>query len=82
MSRIDRVRNEEVCRRAGVERVIVSSTDQRVLGLFVHVEKYGWVPYGQKGFDGGSKRRSARGRPKLGWMDGVKVTLGNTGMKA
>ena len=23
-----------------------------------------------------------RGRPRLGWMDGVKVALGNSGMKA
>ena len=24
--------------------------------------------------------RRVRGRPKLGWMDGVKVALGNRGM--
>ena len=28
----------------------------------------------------GSGRR-IRGRPRLGWMDGVKVALGNRGMK-
>ena len=31
VSRIDRVWNEEVCRRAGIERELVSITDQRVL---------------------------------------------------
>ena len=31
MSRMDRVRNEEVRRRAGIERVLVSRADQRVL---------------------------------------------------
>ena len=25
--------------------------------------------------------RQVRGRPRLGWMDGVKVALGNRGMK-
>ena len=31
VSRMDRVRNEEVCRRAGIERDLVSRADQRVL---------------------------------------------------
>ena len=38
--------------------------------------KNGWVPYGQKGIDGGSKWR-----PRFGWVDDVKVALGNRGMK-
>ena len=35
------------------------------------------VLYGQKGVDGG---RRVRGRPRLGWMDGVKVALENRGI--
>ena len=31
VSRMDRVRNEEVCRRAGTERELASTADQRVL---------------------------------------------------
>ena len=31
MSRMERIRNEEVRRRAGIERELVSRTDQRVL---------------------------------------------------
>ena len=38
VSRMDRVRNEEVCRRAGIERELVSRADQRVLKWFGHVE--------------------------------------------
>ena len=34
--------------------------------------KNGGVPSGLKGVDGG--------QPRLGWMDGVKVALGNSGM--
>ena len=34
VSRIDRVRNEEVRNRAGMERVLASRTDQRVLRWF------------------------------------------------
>ena len=33
--RMDRVRNEEVCRRAGLERELASRADQRVSRWFV-----------------------------------------------
>ena len=41
--------------------------------------KNGCVSYGQKGVDGGSGGQ-VRGRPRLGWMDGVKVAFGNRGI--
>ena len=36
---MDRVRNEEVCRRAGIERESTSKSDQRVFRWFWHVER-------------------------------------------
>ena len=39
VSRMDRVRNEEVRRRAGIEREFASRADQRVLRWFGHVER-------------------------------------------
>ena len=39
MSRMDRVGNEEVRRRAGIERELVRRADQRVLRWFEHVER-------------------------------------------
>ena len=36
---MDRVRNEEVRMRAGIERELASRADQRVLRWFVHVER-------------------------------------------
>ena len=36
---MDRVRNEEVRRRAGIERELSSRADQRVLRWFEHVER-------------------------------------------
>ena len=38
VSRMDRVKNEEVRRRAGKERKLASRADQRVLRWFGHVE--------------------------------------------
>ena len=39
VSRIDRVGNEDVRRRAGIERELASRADQRVLRWFGHVER-------------------------------------------
>ena len=39
VSPMDRVRNEEVRRRAGIERALASRADQRVLRWFGHVER-------------------------------------------
>ena len=55
---MDRVRNEEMSRRAGTEMELASKTNQRVLRLFGYVLKNGRVPYGQNGVDGGSKWRA------------------------
>ena len=37
--RMDRVRNDEVRLRAGIERELASRAEQRVLRLFEHVER-------------------------------------------
>ena len=37
--RMDRVRNKDVRRRAGIERELASRADQRVLRWFGHVER-------------------------------------------
>ena len=39
VSQMDRVTNEEVRRRAGIEKELVIRVDQRVLRWFGHVEK-------------------------------------------
>ena len=67
---MDRVKNEEVRRRAGIERELA---DQRVLRWFGHVERM-------------DEHRIARRvlmaevSGDLGWMDGVKLAFGNRGM--
>ena len=39
VSRMDRIRNEELRRRAGIGRELASRVDQRVLRWFGHVER-------------------------------------------
>ena len=77
--RMDRVRNEEVRRRAGIERELASRTDQRVLRWFGHVERMDEYRMARRVLMAEVSGGLVRGRPRLGWMDGVKVALGNRG---
>ena len=79
---MDKVRNEEVRRRAGIERELASRADQRVLRWIGHMERMDeavWRPHPPT-LVGKPSGGRVQGRPRLGWMDGVKVALGNRGM--
>ena len=73
VSRMDRVRNEEVRRRAGIERELASRADQRVLRWFVHVEIMDEYRIARSLLMAEVSGGLVQGRPRLGWMDGVKV---------
>ena len=77
---MDRVRNEEVHTRAGIERELASRADQRVLRWFGHLERMDEYRIDRRVLMAEVSGGWVRGRPKLGWMDGVKVALGNRGM--
>ena len=78
---MDRVRNEEVRRRARIERELASRAYQRVLRWFGHVVRMGEYRMARRVLMALVSGGRVRGRPRLGWMDGVKVELGNKGMK-
>ena len=80
VSRMDRVRNEEVRRRAGIQRELASRTDQRVLRWFGHVERMDEHHMARRVLTAEVSGGRERGRPRLGWMVGVKVSLSNRGI--
>ena len=80
VSRMDRVRNEEVRKRAGIERELASRADQRVLRWFGHVERMDDYHMMGRVLMAEVSGGRVRGRPRLSWMDGVKAALGNRGM--
>ena len=77
---MDRVKNEEVCRRAGIERELASRAYQRVLRWFGHVERMDEYRMARRVLMAEVSGGRVRGRPRLGWTDGVKVALFNRGM--
>ena len=66
-------------RRAGIERELASRTDQRILRWFGHVQRMDEYRIARRVLMAEVIGGRVRGRPRLGWMDGVKVALGNRG---
>ena len=74
---MNRVRNEEVRRRAGIERELASRADHRILRWFGHVERMDEYRMARRVLMAEVSGGWVRGRSRLGWMDGVKVAFGN-----
>ena len=77
---MDRCRNEEVHRRAGIERELTSRADQRVLRWFGHAERMDEYRMARMVLMTEVSGGRVEGRPRLIWMYGVKVALGSRGM--
>ena len=75
-----RVRNEEVCRKAGIKMELTSRVDQKVLRWLEHEERMYECRMARKLFVNGGSGGRVRGRPRLGSIDGVTVTLGSRWM--
>ena len=63
---MDRVRNEEVHRRAGIERELASRADQRVLRWFGYVDRMDEYRKARRVLMAEVSRGRERGRPRLG----------------
>ena len=67
-------------KRAGIERELASRADQRVFRWFGHVERMDEYRMIRRVLMVEVSRGRVRGRPRLGWMDGVKVAFCNRGL--
>ena len=79
VSRLDRVRNE-VVRARSVRREFAARVDMNVLRWGGHVERMDNERLLKKVMNAKVDGRSATGRPKFGWMDGVKRALNDRRM--
>ena len=80
VSRLDRVRNEIVRARTGVKRELAAGVDMNVLRWFGHVERMDNERLPKKVMNAKVDGRRAKGRPRFGWMDGVKRALNDRRM--
>ena len=62
-----------MCKRAGIERELASRADQRVLRWFGHVKRMDEYRMARIVLMVEVSGGRVRGRPRLFWMDGVKV---------
>ncbi|WP_435316529.1 reverse transcriptase domain-containing protein, partial [Klebsiella pneumoniae] len=80
VTRMDRVRNDVIRQRTGVETQLATRVDRNVLRWFGHVERMDNDTLLKRVLNAKVDGRWARGRPRLGWMDGVKNALQEKGM--
>ena len=80
VSRMDRVRNEVVRMRTGVRGDLATRVDMNVLRWFGHVERMENDRLLKRVMNAEVSGRGARGRPRFGWMDGVKRAIRDRGM--
>ena len=80
VSWLDRIRNEVVRVRTGVRRELAARVDMNVMRWFGHVGRMNNKRLLKKVMNVQVDGRSARGRPRFGWMDGVKRALNNRRM--
>ena len=80
VSQLDRVRYEVVTARTGVRRELAARVDMNVLRWFGHVERMDNELLLKKVMAAEVDRKTARGRPRFGWMDGVRRALNNRRM--
>ena len=67
-------------RRGGIEREVASRADHRVLSWFEHMQRMDEYRMARRVLMAEVIGGRVRGRPRLGWVDGVTVALGNRGM--
>ena len=77
VTRWDRLRNTVVRDRTGVKKELAERVDKNVLRWFGHVERMDDEKLLKRVVNARVDGRGARGRPRLGWMDGVKKALKN-----
>ena len=66
--------------RAVIEKELASTADQRVLRWFGNVERMDEYRISRRVLMAEVSEGREGGRPRLGWMDSVKMAFGNRGM--
>ncbi len=80
VTRMDRVRNDEVGRRTGIVKELGKRAKQGVLQCFGHVERMEEECLVKKITRSDVRGVRPRGRPRIRWLDSVKRVLGVRGM--
>jgi len=75
VKRIDKVRNDEVRRRSGVSRSVITELDRAQLRWYGHIERMPGTRYTKQIYQGEVVGSRSIGRPKKSWLKGVQDIL-------
>ena len=74
------IRHEEIRRTVGVLSDLSGRMEKCALRWFGHVERMDGARMAKRIYDSGVEWRRGRGRPIMGWMEGVKTAVRNRGL--
>ena len=77
---MDRIRNDVIWEEVGVMRDLTGRAEICVLRWFGHVERMDGERMAKRIYGSGVEGRRGRGRPNMGWMEGVKSALRARGL--
>lgn len=81
ISRRDRIPNEEVRRRMGIEGTLFSEVEQQQLTWYGHVQRMGELRLPKKAMDWVPPHRRKRGRPKKTWKEGIANAMSDRDLR-
>ena len=83
ISRKDRIRNITTCIRQqiGLEETFIKQIEQNQLTWYGHVQRMAEGRLTKIALKWRPKQKTARGRPKKNWMDGIKKTMDERNLK-
>ena len=80
VSRMDRVRNEEVRARSDIRKKLSERADVNAINWFGHMERMDEQRLVKRIYVSHAEGVRARGRPRMEWLDGVKRCLDGRGL--
>lgn len=75
ISRRDRIRNEEVKRRMGIEGTIIQDIEQKQLVWYGHIKRMNNNRLPKRIMDWFPNRKRKRGRPRKSWSEGIRKAM-------
>ena len=75
VSRLDRVRNEDLRERMGMKGTVVDDIEKRQLTWYGHVRRMPDERLPKQVWDWVPKERRKKGRPRKSWMEGVRKAM-------
>ena len=81
LTKLDKIRNEEIRRRAEVDIDVIETIETKQLAWYGHLSRMAEERWPKKLWMWTPSQRRKRGRPKSRWKDGIEAAMQSRGLK-